>query len=155
MNKGFTLIELLVVVLIIGILSAVALPQYEKAVRKSRVVEARTVLRSLGNAQDLYILAQGEPSWGSWDELDITVPAETKHWTFEQEECIGNGCGVVAVAKMDSGYQIEYWSPKYDGGPKENSLAGKFFCNSWTTEGEKACKGLGKYAADSDRYELQ
>ena len=85
-NAGFTLIELLVVVLIIGILAAVALPQYEKAVEKSRATQAFTYLDAWVKAQELYKLANGSYSRkGSprevMEAVGITPPTlDSKAW---------------------------------------------------------------------------
>ena len=70
---GFTLIELLVVVLIIGILAAVAVPQYQKAVYKSRLAKLKPLVQALANTADVYYLANGEyPT--QFNELDIDLP---------------------------------------------------------------------------------
>ena len=69
-KKAFTLIELLVVVLIIGILAAIALPQYRKAVDKTRLMEMLVQGRALLEAQQLYVTANGSMST-ALDELDI------------------------------------------------------------------------------------
>ena len=60
-HLGFTLIELLVVVLIIGILAAVAVPQYEKAVEKSRAAGVVQKAKSLQTAVDMYLLVNDYP----------------------------------------------------------------------------------------------
>ncbi len=72
-NNGFTLIELLVVVLIIGILSAIALPQYQRAVEKSRVATMQPLVRSLADAQKRYKMANGDVT-RSFADLDVALP---------------------------------------------------------------------------------
>ena len=70
-SKGFTLMELLVVVLIIGILAAVAVPQYQKAVLKSRYASVKNITKSLAEAEVVYYLANGKYTTNI-DDLDIS-----------------------------------------------------------------------------------
>ncbi len=170
--SGFTLIELLVVVLIIGILAAVALPQYTKAVEKSRVAEAKVITRALLNAEIAYGLANGETT-EVLSDLDITIPGEygtwgggkenssltTQHFVYFLDERIcaeDGGCApgtdsLICGQRIGAGYWVCTGGSNYDGGWAYN----KFWCssNSSYTE-EELCKKAGA-VKEGDRWFFQ
>ncbi|ACC98990.1 Type II secretion system subunit H, I [Elusimicrobium minutum Pei191] len=135
MKKGFTLIELLVVVLIIGILAAIALPQYNKSVEKSRAAEALLNVKALRNAAEVFLLETG--SWPTnLDELSIEIISETRDFVYS----VGIN-GILAVKKGAANpSRFEFVRSTYNSG---SGLANKFTCVSFLGKYDDICKTLG------------
>ena len=142
-NKAFTLIELLVVVLIIGILSAIALPQYRIAVEKSRVAEAMLNIKTIKNNVDMLSLEHDcsnnttectkHENWavglsgGTWDGDNYV----TKYFFYNLED----GSFVQAYRGSDysliQNFSFDLYAPNYG-----------LICDAQTELGYKICKSL-------------
>ena len=162
---GFTLIELLVVVLIIGILAAVAMPQYQKAVEKSRLAEVLMNIETVMKNVDLLILENGEESsdiwqdpanWmtdlsgGTWSEGGHGFYYTTKNFVYTTED--GAGIDAYRCARTCTGdYDTDVENSSYDlwqdyritSNEGESShkvcwghdAVGKYICKSLTSQG--------------------
>ena len=153
---GFTLIELLVVVLIIGILAAVAVPQYQVAVEKARVTEVMTNIATIKRQMELYILEHGLPaegnevyykdfanvelSGGEWNEdgLEYITP----HFNYGILRVDSNYGGHIEVSRSGSYYTFVATTKPLSGYNDDSPVGGWYnACVTQDTDmGRKICK---------------
>ncbi len=158
MKRGFTLIELLVVVLIIGILSAVALPQYTKTVEKARVAEVLTNVKAFTTAADIVLLENGGYPSSNIGLQDMTLELsggtydsdgnlETKYFTYEGGGCSSSICGIEVYRKTGDYAFVAEWNNL--GNDQwdlvcytQDTEMGDYICKSLVSQGWRTSSGL-------------
>ena len=150
-KQAFTLIELLVVVLIIGILAAVALPQYRKAVDKSRYSQMISTARSITNAQEAFYLANGRYAT-DFDELDVSISKDlpTKEIEGANRFFIGSA-GFMTHARYTSSIYFDGDDrvasfTLYHQHTDDQTYAGRIFCITYVGQkkrGQAICESMG------------
>jgi len=155
-KKGFTLLELLVVVLIIGILAAIALPQYQYAVDKTKFAKLQSSAKSIADAYQRYHLATNDYP-NDMNVLDIDLPGDYTETnpiqdvncrTYQDFYCcmlkprLNGSYGDIICGQND--YSFVYHRRIFD---HDESVVFEQHCRAKqdNKRAEKLCENFGKY----------
>jgi type IV pilus assembly protein PilE len=161
-QKGFTLIELLVVVLIIGILAAIALPQYQRALMKTRASDMMISGKAVAQAMQIYRLTNGKYT-DDPDKLDIEMLGAVN-------SIVNSGLGRIELENFDISIrpsEAYFVVVRSTGGRKPQSIIyeilfninGTVGCRFKESKGEELCLYLGgknktSYGAEFSQYTI-
>lgn len=148
-NKAFTLIEMLVVVLIIGVLAAIALPQYMRSVDQSRLSQTMFVARAMAEGETRHFLANGVWSADisvldvSFDEgtLGSSKTTVSYPWGYCYTACSNSSCGGCMLQK--GGVTVIIFYPLWTNHPP------KCFAKTDSERSNEICKVATKKDTDS------
>ena len=140
---GFTLIELLVVVLIIGILAAMAMPQYFKAVERTRMAEAVTLMDSIVKAQRRKFMQTNRYA-STFEGLDVAPKGATGARYFTKgDPQTGRGGNGFQIDMLSShlAYSTVGANREFDGSPRSNSLQYRYQLSRYYQNDNVHCLG--------------
>mgnify|MGYP002857874806 CR=1 FL=1 len=156
MQHGFTLIELLVVVLIIGVLAAVAVPQYQKAVDKTSIQCVLPILKSVTDAQRVAALQRGGYPTGetyfTFDEMDVALKVRDKSCTSTdicQIVCAGKEFNII-LRNTETWANFYFWAGSLE--RLRLNTKGVFYLECASSRCRNVAKSFGATSTDGTYY---
>ncbi|WP_334772889.1 type IV pilin-like G/H family protein [Nostoc sp.] len=138
-NEGFTLIELLVVIIIIGILSAIALPSFLSQANKGKQSEAKQYVGTMNRGQQAYYLQEGKFTT-DLDTLGVGIKSQTTNYVYSIAQVLANTVVLNNAVSNGSDKLYDYVGAVSSSEDVATSQAKTLaiFCQSNTTAGSAA-----------------
>lgn len=162
-TKGFTLVEMVIVVVIIGIISAIAWPQYKVAVLRARMVELQILTEQLNDAVKMYFNEHGKWADLTFDDLkDFNLPGwtiknETDRKEIQKKDPNGNILAILSLWSLGGGSGQAVWGKLCEGKSKTGCKGINTYLvyTRYWMRGARECRAHVKEREKFDRWNVK